>query len=376
MRRLLFFVIKEFIQFRRDKKTLGFVFVAPILQLIFLGYAANMDVKVVDTAIWDRDNSQISRKYIQRLCASDYFRITHFVRSYKEISEFIDRNQVLMAIVIPEKFEAKIQKSEKTSVQIILDGSNGNKASIAFGYLMNITNSYAKAIVVEKIAKHGLNPNIIDKFTAETRIWYNPEMVTRVFILPGIMALVLLIVTVPLTAMAIVREKEVGTLEQLIVTPLSSYQIILGKMIPYSFIGFVIFILVANVMQFWFGIEVRGSFLFLLFVSGIFVVLNLALGLFISTISKNQQQAMMVSVFGFIVPMIYLSGFVFPVENMPQIIQYITIFIPLKYYLIVLRGVVLKGIGFAELWQETLVLVAFAIVLMGASVVRFRKKLG
>lgn len=375
MRQILYFVVKELLQFRRDRRLLGVVVVAPIIQLILLGYAANMDVKVIDTAILDFDNSRTSREFVQSLLASGYFQFHGYVDNYAQLDELINRGDVLVGLVFPNDFEIKICQGENPKLQVILDGSNGNKSSIVFGYLLNLSTGFSKRLILEKVnisSKQkvnfkGINPQI--------RVWYNPEMITRRFLLPGILALLLLIITVPLTAMAIVKEKEAGTLEQLIITPLKPYQIIAGKLIPYVLVGFVDFLLVVSVMQFWFGIMIRGNFFFLLLASGLFVISNLGIGLYISASAKSQQQAMILSVFGVIVPMIYLSGFVFPVENMPKVIQYITFLIPLKYYLVILRGVVLKGVGIAELWDQMLILSAYGLILFLLSSTRFRRVL-
>ncbi|MGE5440265.1 MAG: ABC transporter permease, partial [Bacteroidota bacterium] len=223
--------------------------------------------------------------------------------------------------------------------------------------------------------KSGMKLSISGTLTPEVRVWYNPDLKTRNFMVPSIMGLVLMVITTILMSMAVVKEREIGTLEQLIVTPIKPYQLIIGKMIPFMIIGFLEVLLVTSIMTLWFGIPVRGSFLFLIFSSLLFVMSTLGLGLFVSTISKTQQQAMMVAQFGLMMPMIYLSGFAFPIENMPQIIQVITYAIPLRYYITILRGIILKGTGFSELWLETLVLFLIGVVILIASSLRFRKRL-
>lgn len=375
IRRTLAIVRKEFQQVRRDRKMMAVILVAPVLQLIFLGYAANMDVKLIPMAVWDCDNSQTSRSYIQKLVASGYFYYDYRVDNYQQIEELIDKSKILLAIVIPPKFEEMLNRNSKPKIQVILDGSNGNKASIVFGYLMNITSGFAKNILFKEIQAKGYPKYNMQIVSAETRVFYNSEMITRVYLLPGILALILLIITVPLTSMSIVREKEIGTFEQLIITPVRSTEIILGKVVPFAIIGLFEFLLVTIVMRYWFGIEIRGSFGLLLLCSFVFVLSNLGIGIFVSTFSKTQQQAMMVSVFAFMIPMIYLSGFVFPIHNMPKIIQFITYFIPLRYYLVIIRGIVLKGIGANILFPQILVLTLFAILLFAISIIKFQKKL-
>lgn len=374
MKKIFWFVIKELIQFRRDRKMVAVVFVAPIIQLILLGYAANMDVKTVDTYILDYDNSSLSRRYISSLQSNGYFKISKFCKNYKEIEKGISSGDCIIGIVIPSNFEQEIFKKNKPKVQVILDGSNGNKSSIVLGYLLNVTSGFQKQLISDELMLfNNLFP--IGGITPEIRVWYNPEMITRRFLLPGIVALLLLIIAIPLTAMAIVREKENGTIEQILVSPLKPHQIVAGKLIPFLLIGLIDFIFVIFVMRFWFGIEIRGNTILLFSTGFLFACSNLGIGLFISTISKSQQQAMIVSVFGIIVPMIYLSGFVFPIENMPKIIQPITYLIPLRYFLEILRGIVLKGNGINELWLQIILLLCFGIAFFIFSSIRFRKVL-
>lgn len=374
MNKIIWFVIKELIQFRRDRKMVAVVFVAPIIQLILLGYAANMDVKTVDTYILDYDNSSLSRRYISSLQSNGYFKISKYCKNYKEIEKGISSGDCIIGIVIPSNFEQEIFKKNKPKVQVILDGSNGNKSSIVLGYLLNVTVGFQKQLISDELMRFD-NLIPIGGITPEIRIWYNPEMITRRFLLPGIVALLLLIIAIPLTAMAIVREKENGTIEQILVSPLKPHQIVAGKLIPFLLIGLIDFIFVIFVMRFWFGIEIRGNTILLFSTGFLFAFSNLGIGLFISTISKSQQQAMIVSVFGIIVPMIYLSGFVFPIENMPKIIQPITYLIPLRYFLEILRGIVLKGNGINELWLQIFLLLCFGIAFFVFSSIRFRKVL-
>jgi ABC-2 type transport system permease protein len=368
-------IIKEFIQVRRDKRLFGIVFMAPILQLIFLGYAATMDVNTVHTAVFDQDKTVTSREFIRSFERSGYFSIDYYVHSYEEIVDLVNRGKVLDAIVIPTDFEKKVNTMQTAPLQVIFDGSDGNKTSIAFGYVQSIASSYSKNILLEAREKSGMKLSISGTLTPEVRVWYNPDLKTRNFMVPSIMGLVLMVITTILMSMAVVKEREIGTLEQLIVTPIKPYQLIIGKMVPFMIIGFLEVLLVTSIMTLWFGIPVRGSFLFLIFSSLLFVMSTLGLGLFVSTISKTQQQAMMVAQFGLMMPMIYLSGFAFPIENMPQIIQVITYAIPLRYYITILRGIILKGTGFSELWLETLVLFLIGVVILIASSLRFRKRL-
>lgn len=375
MKTIINIVIKEFLQTKRDKKLFAIVFMAPILQLVFLGYAATMDVNTVHTAVFDQDKTVTSREFIRSFERSGYFTIDRYVDNYDQITELIDEGKVLTAIVIPNEFEKRIQRQQTTELQTIFDGSDGNKTSIALGYVTSITNSFSKNILLSMTNKAGIRIPVSGSLEPEVRIWYNPELKTRNFMIPGILGLVLMVITTILMAMAIVKEREIGTLEQLIVTPIKPYQLILGKIIPFLITGFMEILLVTGIMIFWFKIPVRGSYLLLLFSSLLFVMTTLGLGLFISTISRTQQQAMMVAMFGLMMPMIYLSGFAFPIENMPQSIQYLTYAIPLRYYISIIRGIVLKGIGFADLWKDILMLFLFGVFILIASSLRFRKRL-
>ncbi|OIP63425.1 MAG: ABC transporter [Ignavibacteria bacterium CG2_30_36_16] len=375
MKTIFQFIIKELLQVKRDKKMLVVIFMAPILQLIFLGYAANMDVNVIHTTIYDQDKTETSRDFIKRFEQSGYFKLDYYVDNYDEVTDLLNEGKTLVAIIIPKDFEKKINRRETAPLQTLFEGSDGNKASIALGYIQGIATKFSQGIVAETKDKLGMKISLSGSLIPEVRVWYNPEMKTRNYMVPGILGLILMISTISLMSMAVVREREIGTLEQLIVTPIKNYQLILGKLIPFTLIGFVVLIIVMVIMTQWFGIVVRGNKLFLLFTALLFVLSNLGIGLFISTVSKTQQQAMMASVFAVMMPMIYLSGFAFPIENMPQAVQYITYIIPLKYFIVILRGIVLKGIGFSSLWVETLILFGMGVTLLVFSSLRFSKKI-
>ena len=375
MKTIFQFIIKELLQVKRDKKMLVVIFMAPILQLIFLGYAANMDVNVIHTTIYDQDKTSTSRDFIKRFEQSGYFKLDYYVDNYDEVTDLLNGGKTLVAIVIPKDFEKKINRRETAPLQTLFEGSDGNKASIALGYIQGIATKFSQGIVAEIKDKLGMKISLSGSLIPEVRVWYNPEMKTRNYMVPGILGLILMISTISLMSMAVVREREIGTLEQLIVTPIKNYQLILGKLIPFTLIGFVVLIIVMIIMTQWFGIVVRGNKLFLLFTALLFVLSNLGIGLFISTVSKTQQQAMMASVFAIMMPMIYLSGFAFPIENMPPVVQYITYIIPLKYFIVIIRGIVLKGIGFSSLWLETLILFGMGVTLLIFSSLRFSKKI-
>ncbi|MEO8664508.1 MAG: ABC transporter permease [Ignavibacteria bacterium] len=375
MRILRIFIIKEFLQFMRDPKMFMVVLIAPVIQLIFLGYAANRDIKNIHTALFDQDKSAISRDFIESFEKSGYFSVDYNVSSYTEMTKLIDEGKVLIGITIPYDFGKDINSRRTANVQMLFDGSDGNKASIAAGYVQGIAAGFAKNISLEEIERAGIKTSIVGTIEPETRVWYNPNLTTRNYMLPSIVGLILIIITTNMTSLAIVKEREIGTLEQLIVTPIKPYQMILGKLVPFSIVGIVAVTLVLSVMRFWFGIEIKGSIVFLFFCSFIFMLSTLGLGLFVSTISRTQQQAMITSAFLVIMPMIFLSGFSFPIENMPQIIQYVTYIIPLRYFIIIIRGIVIKGLGFNDLWRELAVLFAMGVTILTLSSMRFKKRL-
>lgn len=374
MKNIIHIIKKEFLQFKRDPRMFGIVLVAPVLQLILLGYAATLDVKVVHTLVYDQDKSELSRDYIERFESSGFFSIDYYASSYKEITKEINNGDVIVAIVIPKDFEKKIHRRETVKVQLLFNGSDGNTASIAAGYISNITSKFSQNLLLDYLNTNGIKFTSA-QITPVIRVWYNPFLETRYFMVPGIVGLLLSNITLILASLAVVKEKEVGTLEQLIVTPIKPLQLMIGKMIPFIILGFAAVLMVIMAMGLFFNIAVRGDTFFLLFASFLYVLSTLGFGLFISTISQTQQQAMMISIFGILLPMVYLSGFAFPLENMPEIIQYISYIIPLRYFITIIRGVILKGIGFSELWIECLALLIMGVGILFLSSLRFRKKL-
>ncbi len=368
-------IIKEFQQLKRDPRLFRIVIIAPVIQLILLGYAANLDINNIKTIVYDLDKTSASRDFIEKFQSSGYFSINSYAENYKQVADKINKGADLWALIIPKDFEKKLKRGEQVKIQAIFDGSDGNKAGIAFGYVTGLVSSYSQGILAEAKDKSGSKISFISSITPELRVWYNPDLKTRFFILPGLMGLILTIITTTLMAMGIVKEREIGTYEQIIVTPIKPYQLIIGKTVPFVVVGFIDALLVMGVMVFWFGIAVRGDFFFLMFASFIYVLSSLGLGLFISTVSKTQQQAMMVAMFGILLPMNFLSGFAFPIENMPGWIQPITYLIPLRYYITILRGVILKGNGMFQLIPETLALLGMGILILALSSLRFQKRL-
>jgi len=375
MKTIIRFIIKEFQQFRRDPKMFGIILIAPVIQLIFLGYAANLDVENVRAVVYDRNKTSTSREFIERFTSSGYFKIAEYVSNYNELENKLNKGEAILALVISHDFEEKIVRRESASLQAIFDGSDGNQASIAAGYLQSIVAGYSKDIIAKFMNTSGRKISPAGNLSSEVRVWYNPTMKTRNYMVPGIVGLLVSLVTLVLTSLAVVKEKEIGTMEQLIVTPIRPYHLIAGKLIPFTILGLVSVIIVLLAMRIIFEIPVKGSESFLLASAFLYILSTLGLGLFISTISKTQQQAMMIAIFAVMMPMIFLSGFAFPIENMPEIIQYISQIIPLKYFNTIIRGVILKGLGFADLWIEASVLLVMGISILLLSSLRFRKRL-
>ena len=371
MKPILYFVRKEFLQFRRDPKMLAMILVAPIVQLILLGYAANFDVEIVHAAVFDQDKSETSRLFIEKFRSSGYFAVDNYVENYNQLQKLVDGADVILGIVIPDNFQNKINRNEQATVQAIFDASDGNNASISAGYVQAVISDYSQKILIERMTLSGKGVKSYLPIQAEIRVWYNPELKTRNFMVPGIVGLLLMLITLILTSLAVVKEKEIGTLEQLIVTPIKPYQLILGKLIPFAILGFIAVILVLTAMS-----VVFGNILFLFFTTFIYILSTLGLGLFVSTISKTQQQAMMLAIFTIMLPMVFLSGFTFPIENMPEAIQYVTYLIPLRYFMTIIRGIILKGTGPADLWIESLMMLIIGFTILVLSAYRLRKTLG
>ena len=371
LQRIIAILKKEFGQLFKDRRLLPIVFVAPVLQLTLLGFAASLDVKNISMVVCDLDKSAESRSMIQKFTNSGYFTMEYATEEYSAIKQYIDDNKVTMALVIPPRFGDKVLRREPARIQVILDGSEGNTAAISMGYVNQIIIGASTQILTEVLG--GRAP--VGRVDPEVRAWYNPSLESRNFMVPGVLVLILLITTTNLTAMAIVKEKEVGTLEQLMVTPIRSFELILGKLFPFIIVGMTNVCIVLTVMVFGFGIPIKGSVFLLFVLTGIFLMTSLGVGLFVSTISKTQQQAMMTAIFFVMMPMMYISGFVFPIENMPMPLQYLSLFIPMRYYLVVVRSIILKGVGLDMLWPQAMMLLTMGLAILVASALRFRKKL-
>jgi ABC-2 type transport system permease protein len=362
---------KEFGQLFKDKKLLPLVFVAPVLQLTLLGFAASVDVKNIAVVLCDLDKTSESRALAEKFVTSGYFTIEFATDDYKAVGSYLDDNKASMALVIPRQFGDNILKKQPAKIQVLVDGSEGNTAAIGVSYVSQIVSQYSNRILTETI---GMNkpPGGIN---AEVRAWYNPDLRSRNYMIPAVLVLILLVTTMNLTSMAVVREKEIGTLEQIMVTPIRPTELIIGKLIPFTIVGSMNATVVMLVMVYGYGVPIKGNVFLLASLAGFFLLTTLGLGLFVSTITRTQQQAMMVGQFFILQPMMYLSGFTFPVENMPVPLQVISWGIPMRHFLVVVRSLVLKGVGFADLWLQALLLLGMGAAVLGASVLRFHKKL-
>ncbi|MBN2531428.1 MAG: ABC transporter permease [Spirochaetales bacterium] len=372
MRTILFIIQKEFLQILRDIRMIPIIFISPVFQLILLGYAANLDAKNIPIVVCDADHTVESRELTQSMINAHYFIIKETISDTRMIDPIINQGRASLALVIPRGFSSGIKKGETAHVQLLVDGSDSNTATIALNYATMIVSSYSGKIIAQRLIKTG--GGIPLAVSAETRIWYNPNLESRNFMVPGILAMLLMLMTMLLTSMSVVKEREIGTMEQLSVTPIRPYQLIIGKLTPFIIISFIDVMLILLASAFVFNIPIKGSIIALFVLSSIFLLSTLGLGLFISTISHDQQQAMFSAMFFVMVPMIILSGFVFPIENMPPVIQYITLFMPLRYYFIIVRGLFLKGADFIHLWKEALSLFTIGIVILIISALRVKKR--
>jgi ABC-2 type transport system permease protein len=376
MQRLRCLVRKEFQELRMNPRLFRLVIIAPILQLTMLGYAATTDIRDVPLVVADGDRSAASRELVARFDASSNFTVIGTVTTVDEIEPYLESGNASLALSIPPGYGERIRSQRPVTVQVVADGTDANSTTVALGYSSSLIGGYARDLAAasgQRAPGASPDPGGID---ARIRVWFNPQLESRYFMIPGVLALILLIITANLAAMAIVREKELGTLEQLNVTPLRRWELIVGKLLPYGLIALVDVLLVVAVAVLWFEVPLRGSFLLLFLMSLLYALCTLALGLFISTISETQQQAMMTATFFFLTPMIYLSGFIFPIENMPAVIQPFTYLIPLRYFLVIVRGIFLKGIGLDLLWPQAAALAAWGTAVLLLAVARSSKQVG
>jgi len=366
---------KEFLQTLRDPRTRFLLFGPPVIQMMVFGYAATLEVKHVAFAVLDHDNTQESRDFVAKLKASRYFTLEKYVRQKEDLRNGIDRGDFLIGVQIDSGFAQDLRGGKGAQVQVIVDSTNSNTALVGMGYVSQIGQAFAQEYSRQQMGR--LSPatmNLVPKVELEERPWFNEGFESRWFFVPGVIGNLMLVLVLNLTAFAVVREREIGTLEQIMVTPIRRWEFILGKTLPFFLIGVFDATLVSLVGTLWFGVPFRGSVPLLAGSTMLFLLSSLGVGLFISTISANQQQAM-VTAFFFIMPATTLSGFGTPISSMPPFFQKLTYLDPLRYYMIVLRSVYLKGVGLDVLWPQLAAMSVFAVVLLSVSVMRFHKSL-
>lgn len=363
----------------RDVRMRVVLFAAPVIMLVVFGYAVNTDVKNISFAVYDQDKSVMSRAFIEEFSASGYFQYYASLSSHRQIDTLLDTMQVEVIFQIPSGFEENLKSGGNVSVQLLLDGADASRANVTNAYVNAVTTGYAMELFEQRVALKIINrrdiPSHFKKaITLKERFWFNPELKSRNFFLPAILGLIITMITITLTSMSIVKEREIGTIEQLIVAPIHAFELIAGKTIPFMAVSLIDTVLVACIMILWFNVPFLGSFIFMLMCSLGFILFTSAVGVYISTISKTQQQALL-SVFLFFMPAMLFSGFVFPISSMPEIIQWVTLLNPLRYYIRIIRGIFLKGVGLDILWPDLLALFCLGIVLIIFSARRFSKHL-
>ena len=372
--RLLSLIRKEFIQILRDPRTLVITFAIPVVQLFLLGYAANTDVRNVPLAVFDQSHSAAGRRLLDAYRAADYFKLTYVVDSEDELRALIDTGDARAGLIIPSTYGQQISGGQPVQIAFVLDGSDPTVAATALSAATLIGESHSINLLVERLNQRGLPDVFQSQVNVRTQIWYNPDLESAYFMVPALIGMILQMQATMLTSIAIVRERERGTIEQLIVTPLRAWELVVGKLIPYVIIAFFNTLEVLVIGTLWFDVPVRGSLSLLLALSGLFLVPSLGIGLVISTGAKTQHEAMMLSFFT-MMPSIFLSGFLYPLAAMPKVLQWISAVIPLRYYLIIVRSLVLKGVGIEAVLDETLALAVFGVITMGVAALRLRKRL-
>jgi len=365
---------KEFLQISRDPRMLAVVVAMPILMLLLYGFAINLDVRHVTMGVYDQDRTAESRELIDAFTHSGYFDIATGAESYAEVRERLDGGHAKVMLVIPVGYSRELAKGRIVPVQVMVDGSDSTVASTAIGYLRQILQQHSTKLALERVQVAGQS-GALHPVENRARYWYNPELKSTNYIIPGLSAVILMMLAALLTSVTVVRERERGTIESLIVSPVKPIELMLGKLIPYVIIAFFDVILVMVVGLLVFHIPLRGSPWLVLLLSAIFVAAALGIGLFISTLASSQQVAMLGAMMITQLPTVLLSGFIFPVSSMPKIIQMLTLMIPARHFITILRAVFLKGSGLGTVWPSALLLLAIAVAMLGASAARFKKKL-
>jgi ABC-2 type transport system permease protein len=371
--RLFSIIRKEFIQIIRDPRTLVMILVIPVMQLFLLGYAATTDVRNVPIAVWDQSRSPQARELLDAFRAADYFRIAFDVGSERELRDLIERGEARAALIIPPDYSERLLEGD-AQVAMVLDGSDSTVGTTALSTARLIGQAQATKILQEQAARLGRSAEVKPPLEVRTQVWYNPDLVSAHFMIPGVIGMILFAITSILTATTIVRERERGTIEQLIVTPIRSWELVVGKLTPYVILSLFDTLVVLALGHLWFKVPVRGDLGLIIGLSGLLLLSGLGIGLFASTVANTQQEAMLTT-WMTLLPAIFLSGFLFPLEAMPVVLRWISYVIPLRYYLVIIRALLLKGVGAAAIQNEIIALALFGVIIMGAAALRFRKRL-
>ncbi len=373
LRRVKALTKKEFIQIVRDPRSLSMAIIIPVLLLVLFGYALTLDVNNVPTAVWDQDKSQLSYDFIRKFGSSRYFKIAGYYENYDELSKLIDENKTLMALIIPEDFSKLINSNNPAPVQLLIDGSDSSTATISLGYANSIVSSYNQELSAKVFSKANIKaPTLID---LRPRVWFNEELKSKNYIIPGLIAMIMMVIAALLTSLTIAREWERGTMEQLISTPITTNELILGKFLPYFCIGLFDLLIAVGMGEFIFHVPFRGNIFLLFGTCWLFLAGALMLGMFISSAAKNQLMAIQLAMLATFLPGFLLSGFAYPINNMPIAVQVITYAVPARYFIKILRGIYLKGIGIEVLWPDILFLFMFTIIMIALASLKFKRKL-
>jgi len=372
--RLWHMLVKEFIQALRNPRMRALIFVTPVIQLFLFGYAVTTDVQNIALAVYDQDHSVASRELTSRFVRSGYFDLVESVAEPGRVQELLDRGEARAVLQFHRGFQETLQAGRTAELQLLLDGTISNTAGIVLNYSSRIVNQYSQELLDQRMHRLLGTPPRTAKVELAARAWFNEALESRNFFVPGVIAMIVTLTSLMLTSMAVVREKEIGTMEQILVTPIRPVELILGKTIPFALISYADVIGITIIGVLWFAVPVRGNLLLLLFATGLFLLTTLGLGLLISTVSQTQQQAMMGAFFLYL-PALLLSGFIFPIANMPEVFQWLTLLNPLRYFLEIIRGIFLKGIGASILWPQMAALSILGVATLGLASRRFRKTL-
>jgi len=364
---------KEFIQIWRDPRSLALALIIPVLLLVLFGFALTLDVDNVPMVIWNQDNSHLSRDFILNFKNSRYFNIVGYRNNYKDMLYMLDRSKAMMIMVVPKDFSHYLQSGKKAPLQLIVDGTDSNTATIAMGYVRSVVAKYNLDLFIKTLAAN--NIAVAPPLDYRPRVWFNPDLLNKYFVVPGLVAIIMMMIASLLTSLTMAREWERGTIEQLISTPVKANEMVIGKFIPYFVIGFIDLLISIFMAKYLFNVPLVGNIFLLIALSCLFLTGALSLGIFISTVAKSQLMASQMAILLTFIPTFLLSGFTYPIYNMPQVIQAITYLIPARYYIVILRGIFLKGVGLSTLWDEAILLLLFAVIMMYFAVRKFKKKI-